>query len=272
MEGREGGSWREGGSEGIGVETESPACIRCRMTIDFPCRLRAVNQESPGGRIRAMNLFANHLPCRRRWRRFGCVAIAVLAAISGTMRAADKAESPGEGSGILLVSKVSSPKVYAPVEGARQTVLAPAYADKYGVRLYSKEKWQADGLAWDGFYRAAVKRADELVDSLELQFKRDPRGVLDYALVESESPWLSSVLLSRRFLPRFEREFGERLHVVVVGRHRLYVFPADGGKLEIYSPALADLYHDDSLVRHPVSLEVFLVEKGGFRVIGSIED
>ncbi len=184
-----------------------------------------------------------------------------------------KPEEPAVGeTGILLVSRVSSPKVYAPIEGAKDTVLATAYVDKYGVRLFSREKWEADGLAWEGLYQAAVKRADELVDSMELQFKRDARGVLDYALIEHESPWLSSVLLSRRFLPRFEREFGERLHVVVVGRHRLFVFPADGGKLDVYSPALADLYHDDSVVRHPVSLEVFLVDKDGFRAIGEIED
>ena len=174
--------------------------------------------------------------------------------------------------GIMLVSKVSSPKVYAPIDGAQQTVMAPAYVGKYSIRLFSKEKWQADALDWDGFYDRAVERADALVDELEPRFRRDARGVLDYAEIEHKSPWLSSILLSRRFFPRFQREFGERLHVVVVGRHRLFVFPADAGRLDSYAPALADLYHDESIVRHPVSLEIFLVEKGKFRVIGSIED
>lgn len=184
-----------------------------------------------------------------------------------------KASEPAVGDvGIMLVSKVSSPKVYAPIDGAQQTVMSPAYIDKYSVRLFTKEKWKEDGLEWDSFYDGAVEKADALVDELKPTFRRDARGVLDYAEIEHESPWLSSVLVSRRFFPRFEREFGERLHVVVVGRHRLFVFPADGGRLDSYAPALADLYHDESILRHPVSLEIFLVEKGKFRVIGSIED
>ncbi|MCB1232400.1 MAG: hypothetical protein KDN19_19285 [Verrucomicrobiae bacterium] len=175
-------------------------------------------------------------------------------------------------SGILFVSKASLPKVYAPIDGAKETVLAPAYVGKYTLRLYSREKWEADGLAWESFYARALKTADELVDDLEVELKRDPRGVLDYAEVRSDSPWLSSVLLSGRFLTRFEEDFGERLHVIIVDRRQLYVFPADGGKLQQYAAALADLYHDDSVIRHPVSLEVFLVDKEGFRVIGSIGD
>lgn len=196
-----------------------------------------------------------------------------VGSVSGQETDAETDPTAKEGdTGLLLVSKASLPKVYAPVTGAKETVLAPAYAGKYSIRLYSLEKWQTDGLAWEGFQAAAIKRADSLVDTLEPEFKRDPRGVLDYAVLRHESPWLSSVLLSRRFLPRFEREFGERLHVIVLDRHQLYVFPADGGKLDSYAPALADLYHDESVIRHPVSLEIFLVDDSGIRVIGSIED
>ncbi len=174
--------------------------------------------------------------------------------------------------GLLFVSPASSPKVYAPIKDAKHTLLAPAYVGKYGVRLYSKEEWNEKGHVWNTLYAAAVKRADALVDSLEPSFKRDVRGVIDYAVIEHDSPWLSSVLLSPRFLPRFEREFGERIHVVVVDRHRLYLFPADGGRLQSYAPSIADLYHDDSIIRYPVSLEIFLVDEDGLRAIGSIED
>lgn len=188
--------------------------------------------------------------------------------------AADEAETGGldAGIGILFVSKASSPKVYAPVQGAKTTVLAPATVEKYGIRLFSKESWSDKGLGWNDLYSAAVKRADGIVAALEPDFRRDSRGVIDYALVEDENPWLTSALLSARFLPRFEKEFGERLHVVVIDRNRLFVFPADGGELASYAPALADLYHDETVIRHPVSLEIFLVDKDGFRVVGEIEN
>ena len=174
--------------------------------------------------------------------------------------------------GLMFVSKASSPKVYAPVEGAKRTVLAPAANEKYGPRLFSKEAWADRGLAWDDLYRDVVKRADAIVDAIEPDFRRDSRGVIDYALVESENPWLTTAVLSERFLPRFEREFGERLHVILIDRHRFFVFPADGGELASYAPALADLYHDETVIRHPVSLEIFLIDKEGFRVVGEIEN
>lgn len=204
--------------------------------------------------------------------------VAVIATLMTSMVSGDEEKAVGEeavkegDAGIQLVSRASLPKVYAPITGAKETVLAPAWVGKYSIRLFSLKKWQADGLAWESFQASAIKRADALVDALEPEFKRDPRGVLDYAVIRHESPWLSSVLLSRRFLPRFEREFGERLHVIVLDRHQLYVFPADGGKLDSYAPALADLYHDESVIRYPVSLEIFLVDDSGIRVIGAIDD
>lgn len=174
--------------------------------------------------------------------------------------------------GVMLVSTVSSPAVYAPVESAQKTVLAPAQVTKYGVQTFSKEAWAARGEVWTDFLAGMIQRADRLVDSIEPDFKRDSRGVIDYALVEHPSPWLTSVLLSKRFLPRFAREFGQRLHVVPVDRHRFFVFPADGGKLPGYGPALVDLYHDESICRYPVSLEVLLVDETGFRAVGMIEE
>lgn len=173
---------------------------------------------------------------------------------------------------MLLVSTSASPGVYAPIKEAKQTVLAPAYVSPYGIRVYGKDDWAKEGIVWNEFFTEATRKADAVVDQMEPDFKRDIRGVIDYALVEHRSPWLSSALLSKRFLPRFEREFGRRLHVVVIDRHRLYVFPADAGKLDGYGEALIKVYHDRELTKYPVSLEVFLVDETGFRAIGSIEN
>lgn len=174
--------------------------------------------------------------------------------------------------GLMLMASVSNPGVYSPVEGGKATVLAPAQITKYGVRPFSKDDWTTGREVWTDFLAEATREADRLVDALELQYQRDSRGVIDYALVEHPSPWLSSVLLSKRFLPRFEREFGKRLHVVVVDRHRFYVFPADGSKLDGYGASIVDIYHDESICRYPVSLEVFLVDGTGFRAIGSLAE
>jgi hypothetical protein len=173
--------------------------------------------------------------------------------------------------GLVLMSKSANPEVFAPLKQAESTVLAPVYVWKYGIlRPFKRQEWEARGETWDTFFSAAVKRADALVDTLEPQFRRDARGVVDYALVEGASPWLSTVLLSKKLLPRFAREFGQRIHVVVTDQKRFYVFPADGGKLDRFGESLSDVFHDEALTKNPVTLEVFLVDQTGFRAIGKI--
>lgn len=199
--------------------------------------------------------------------------LACLAAWAGLARSQDRPAPDGnEGdAGLVLMSKSANPEVFAPLKQAESTVLAPAYLWKYGIlRPFKRAEWEARGETWDTFFAAAVKRADALVDSLEPQFRRDARGVVDYALVESDSPWLSTVLLSKKLLPRFAREFGQRLHVIVADQKRFYVFPADGGKLDRFGESLADVFYDETLTKNPVSLEVFLVDQVGFRAIGKI--
>ena len=92
--------------------------------------------------------------------------------------------------------------------------------------------------------------------------------MIDYALVLSDDPFLSSILFSRKLLPYFEAKLGKRLRVAVPDRTTLYVFPADGGKLEGYGPALVEKFEE---ARYPVTLEVFLVDETGVRVIGELE-
>jgi hypothetical protein len=180
-------------------------------------------------------------------------------------------ESKEGDAGLVLMAKSANPEVFAPLKQAESTVLAPAYLWKYGIlRPFKRQEWEARGETWDTFFAAAVKRADALVDTLQPQFRRDARGVVDYALVESQSPWLSTVLLSKKLLPRFAREFGQRIHVVVTDQKRFYVFPADGGKLDRFGESLSDVFYDETLTKNPVTLEVFLVDQTGFRAIGKI--
>jgi hypothetical protein len=48
----------------------------------------------------------------------------------------------------------------------------------------------------------------------------------------------------------------------------LYLFPATGGKLAEYGPSLVEEFRS---TRFPVSLEVFLLDEAGFRVVGELE-
>ena len=61
---------------------------------------------------------------------------------------------------------------------------------------------------------------------------------------------------------------GDSLHVMLIDRHIVYIFPANGMPITDYGSALVDEYRK---ARLPISLEVFLVDDYGFRVIGELE-
>ena len=170
--------------------------------------------------------------------------------------------------GLMVMSKASSPKVFSPIKGAKTTVLAAAYEWEYGVRVFSKEEWIKRGYDWNEFLANAARTADRLVGEIEPVYRRDARGVIDYAVVTHEDPFLSSIILSPKLLKRFEDKLGKRLRLVVLDRNTIYVFPADGGRIEGFADALIDLYYQ---TRHPVSLEMFLIDESGYRIFGTLE-
>ena len=182
--------------------------------------------------------------------------------------ATGKALQPGVRLGLVLRSKASGAKVYTAIPGAKKTVLAAAHESKYGLRTFSDVEWRDKAYDLREFYAEAERTADAVVDAMQPEMVRDSREVIEYALVKSEDAFLSTAITSKRFLPRFEREFGEELRVVVVDRHIFYVFPAVGGKLEDYGSAIAEIFRT---TRFPVSLEVFEVNSEGYRVVGTLD-
>jgi len=170
--------------------------------------------------------------------------------------------------GLLFEGSFEKAEIVSELEGARSTQLVPAWQWDYGVRLYTRNTWAEHGWEWESFLTAARGVADEIATGLEPAYVRDHRGVIDYAVVGHEDPFLGSVLLSPRFRALFRDTIGDRLHVVVLDRHELYVFPATGGEIAEFGPALVRQFR---AARFPVSLEVFLVDESGFRVIGELE-
>lgn len=171
-------------------------------------------------------------------------------------------------SGLLFAGTFEKAEVVSELEGAKRTQLAAAREWSYGVRFYTREEWGKRGWTRKNFYAAAREVADAVAEEMSVRFIRDHRGVIDYALVAGEDPFLGSALLSAKFLERFADTLGEELLVIPLDRQRLYVFPGTGGKMEEYGPALVEQFRTAKL---PVSLEVLRVDKTGLRVVGELE-
>jgi hypothetical protein len=80
-------------------------------------------------------------------------------------------------------------------------------------------------------------------------------------------PALENVTVTRSEEQRFRETLGDRIHAVLLERNRIYLFPATGGALAEFGPSLVEQYRRS---RFPVSLEIFLLDGGGPRVVGEL--
>lgn len=170
--------------------------------------------------------------------------------------------------GIVFETQSIDPEVFTRVQGAKKSVMVPVHEWDYGVKLFTAQEWKARAFEKGEFRRTAEKVADAVMEKVEPEFIRDSREVVLYAVIRSEDPFLSSILLSKKFLLKFKKNMGEAVRVVIVDRHEMYVFPDSGGKLNEYADVLAEQYR---ATRQPVSLEIFQVSDKGFKIIGSID-
>ncbi len=169
--------------------------------------------------------------------------------------------------GIVFETQAIDPEVFTRVEGAKKSVMVPVHEWDYGVKLFTAEEWKKRAFKKEGFVQKSEVVADAVMEKVEPEWIRDSRGVVLYAVIRSKDPFLSSILLSKQFLPKFKKNLGETVRVIILDRHEIYVFPDSGGKLNEYGAVLAEQYR---VTRQPVSLEIFQVGEKGFKVIGNI--
>lgn len=169
--------------------------------------------------------------------------------------------------GIIFETQSLDPEVFTRVEGSEKALMVPVYEWEYGVRMFKAKEWKKRAYKKGEFRYLAEKVADAVLQEVQIEFIRDSRDVVLYAVIRSEDPFLSCILLSKKFLPKFKTNLGEVVRVIILDRHELYVFPDSGGKLADYAGVMAERYLE---TKQPVSLEIFQVSDKGFKIIGSI--
>ena len=152
--------------------------------------------------------------------------------------------------------------------GAKKTRMAAYYEWDFGVRPFTKATWEERSLDWERFFPVARQVADKVAEKIVPKLVRDHRDIVLYAIVADEDPFLTSSVLSPKLLERFRESLGDRIHVLLLERNRIYLFPPTGGTLADFAPALVEEYRR---AKFPVSLEIFLLDRAGIRVIGELE-
>ncbi|MCF6311447.1 MAG: hypothetical protein L3J39_03255 [Verrucomicrobiales bacterium] len=181
--------------------------------------------------------------------------------------ASNESEAKKMRTGILFETQAIDPEVFTRLEGSQKALMVPVYEWEYGVRLFKAQDWEKRAYKKGEFRQLAEKVADAVLDEAKIEFIRDSRDVVLYAVIRSKDPFLSSILLSKKFLPKFKKNLGEVIRVIILDRQEMYVFPDSGGKLADYASVMAERYLE---TKQPVSLEIFQVSDKGFKIIGSI--
>lgn len=196
------------------------------------------------------------------------LALALIASPLFAQETDKPAEAPARRVGIIFGGAFEALDITGPIEGAKSTKMAAQYEWSFGVRPFTKKTWEERGLQWETFFPIAREVADAVATKLEPRLVRDHRGIVLYAIIADEDPFLTSAILSPKLHERFKESLGDRILVVLLERNRIYLFPATGGTLEEFGPSLVEQYRQ---AQFPVSLEIFLLDRDGFRVVGELE-
>lgn len=174
------------------------------------------------------------------------------------------ANTPGEC--LLLLGPASE---RAPVErflpGSRRTILYPASVDSYGLPRSLRSPGKG---GWVCFITESLDRAGLLLSTIDPLLVRDSKGVLQMAVLSTDSPLLATGVLTKGFLTKFSALFGPELLIAIPARNKVYIFP----KLANRIPEMSATIRDDYLISPmPVSTELFELSKSGLKAVGTID-
>lgn len=167
---------------------------------------------------------------------------------------------------LLVEPKFLAYEAAWPIEGSQKTVLVPARFSDGKVHPLSSQDIQTLGISRQSIEAAAPAAAAKVLAGLEPRYVRDDRKVIQYAVLESDSPLTASAVLAPGFRDLFIETLGPDLLVVIPNRYRIYV-------LSKQSPAYLRLseqvFIDYGASSQPVSKEVFEVKNGKLSAVGS---
>ncbi len=194
------------------------------------------------------------------------VFFVLLMAVPG-VTAADPGPDPGWL--VWLEPKFMRAPVSAPVALSERTELVAGYAGENEDVAFSRAEFEGLKLTWEAFASQARAESAARLAELTPEYVRDPKRVIQYAVLTSKKPIVASAVLAPGFLSLFKDTLGEKVLVVVPSRYQAFVFPRLASHYEQYTPMVVSAY---KLTSYPVSLEAFEVSADGWRAVGIYEE
>lgn len=184
-----------------------------------------------------------------------------LSALALTARAGDEWH-------LLIEPKFMHYDAGWPIVGSETAVLVPARYVNGEVLPLRREEIARTQVTRKKILESAPAAAAKVLEGLKPRYVRDENQVIQYAVVESDSPLTASAVLAPKFAELFEDTLGADILVAIPNRNRIFVFP----KLSDVWKGMADMIiaeYESS--PNPVSREVYAVKNGKLIAIGSYQ-
>jgi hypothetical protein len=206
---------------------------------------------------------------RRKWRANGRFCKVFFAALLLFSRLAFAEEPPPEAAWrIWFEPKFLHSATTSPIADAKQTVFAGGLRGPDELTVFSKETFAGLNVPWNEFFaKARVNSAADFA-ALKPRYVRNRKKVIEYAVLQSDEPFVASAVLAPKFLETFADTLGPKVLVVIPNQFTAYVFPALASTYEDFEPIIREAYHETA---HPVSTEVFEFSAAGIKAIGAYE-
>lgn len=153
-----------------------------------------------------------------------------------------------------------------PIAGSDRTVLVPARAEKDEILPLKREEVMSRGVTREKILASAPAAAAAVLATLTPRYVRDDNKVIQYAVLESDSPLTASAVLAPKFGELFASTLGPDLLVAIPNRNLVYVFPKQSPVFQTFADLIYAEYQSSS---NPVSRELFEIRDGKLIAIGT---
>ncbi len=176
-----------------------------------------------------------------------------LLALAGPVLLAEPPTPPTPRYHLVPEPAYMRPPVQLPIAGTTRTLFTPTLIDGDTVTYVLPAEYNANPTGIDDLAR---QNASEDLATLAPRFIRDDNDIIQFAVVDSDQPFVASTVLAPDFIERFETTLGPDLLVAIPNRYRIYVFPALASRFADIADAVLSDY---TLTPYPVSKEVFRI-------------
>lgn len=167
---------------------------------------------------------------------------------------------------LLIEPKFMGYDVAWTIPGAKNTVLVPARLVDGEPRPLTHAELAKLHPTPEEIEKEARISASAESRKLKPEYQRDEKGIIQYAVLASESPLTAASVLAPEFCEQFADTLGPDILVAIPNRFKVFVFP----KLSPAYQQLADLVAAEyGSSPHPVSRELFEVKNGRLRALGA---